>query len=421
MSFWNRTALRPALLASLLLTACANTPSEAESGLVTSDIASMMRIAGSARQAGDPAAAIPIYKRAHELNPEDPRPLVELGSVLNELGQFREASEVWSDALGLDPDNAAALQGFGNTLTGLNQPHLALVRYRQALAIEENPATYNGAGVANDMLGRPEEAQSSYRKGLALAPDELRLMNNLGLSLALSGQHDEAISVLERAVTLPGATARHRQNLALAYGLAGDTDKAARISRIDLDETAVQRNLGYYAVLASIGDHSQKVAAVNNLAAQLPPEPAFAQRTEPRQVSSAPDARSTERLETAEANPVEAAPTPLDVERPTVRPAAGASLVPAAQSTPGSDTEESGWYVQVASMSSSDSAANEWTRLQRGQRELLGSLGMRVSRVELSKGIFYRVLAGPLRSKAAAQSLCTQLKERNQDCLLRRI
>ncbi|MFQ5972719.1 MAG: SPOR domain-containing protein [Alphaproteobacteria bacterium] len=459
MAFWNRIAPGPALLASLLLAACVSTPPEVESGQLAGDTASLLRIADSARQAGDPVAAIPIYKRAHKLSPEDPRPLIELGGTLNELGQFRAASEVWADALALDPNNAVALRGFGNTLTGLNQPHLALAKFQQALAIEEDAATYNGIGVANDMLGQPGEAQDSYRMGLALAPDELRLTNNLGLSLALSGEHDEAIRLLERAVTLPGATARHRQNLALAYGLAGDTDKAARMARIDLDETAVQRNLGYYAVLGGIRDHARKVAAVSNLTAQLAPLPALQQKTQPRQVSAVPNPTSAGRQEVAETTPVEAVPTPLNVEKPTLKPAAGESSELAARSTlaPASETdqepsafatppagaitspegeqtpasatvvavaeapEETNWYVQVASLRNRASAADEWTRLQQRQSELLGALGMRVWRTELSQGTYYRVLAGPLPSRGAAQSLCSQLKERNQDCLIRRI
>ena len=88
------------------------------------------------------------------------------------------------------------------------------------------------------------------------------LRNNLGLSLALSGQYAEAIELLRAIVDEPGAKARNRQNLALAYGLAGDLTAAERISRLDLDEEAVQNNLSYFAALAAVEDDRKRAAVL---------------------------------------------------------------------------------------------------------------------------------------------------------------
>lgn len=258
-----------ALAGALLLAACASQPVEPKSGVLNADAASLIRVADTTRRAGDTAAAIPLYRRAHELDPESAIPLIQLAEALNELGAYSEAATAWAEALRLKPSDPVALSGYGSTLTALNQPHLALDKFRQALALQPIPGSYNGMGVALDMLGRPEEAQASYRDGLDLAPDHVGIANNLGLSLALSGRYADAIEVLERTVTLPGAGARHRQNLALAYGLAGDTERATQIARMDLDEQAVLQNLSYYAVLRDMGDHARKVQAVGSLHARL--------------------------------------------------------------------------------------------------------------------------------------------------------
>ena len=106
-----------------------------------------------------------------------------------------------------------------------------------------------GLGVAYDMIGDAREAQVHYRMGLQLAPNNVTLLNNLGLSLALSGDLPGSIDLLLRVVASAAATARHRQNLALAYGLSGQIEQAAAVARQDLDEEAVANNLAYYAIL----------------------------------------------------------------------------------------------------------------------------------------------------------------------------
>jgi Flp pilus assembly protein TadD len=111
------------------------------------------------------------------------------------------------------------------------------------------------------MVGEHRTAQARYRQGLAISGDSLTLRNNLGLSQALSGDYKDAISTLRPLLGNPAATVRNRQNLALVYGLSGDLDSAARVGRMDLDETAVRSNLAYYSVLRELADRP-RVAAI---------------------------------------------------------------------------------------------------------------------------------------------------------------
>ena len=266
------TALTKWLTAASLLTlaACAS-PSGKSVGVPRGDAVSLMSLAETTASAGDAAAAVPLYRRAHVLSPEDPAPLIGLGETLNSLGAYIEANDAWTKALALAPSDPDALSGFGITLTGLNQPHLALSRFQSAIALRPSARAYNGLGVAYDMLGEPENAQSSYRTGLGIDPAHIGLTSNYGLSFALSGRYSEAIAMLERAATMPGATVRHRQNLALAYGLAGEMEKAAQMARADLDEQAVLQNMAFYSTLRAMTDHAQKVAALGQLNQRITP------------------------------------------------------------------------------------------------------------------------------------------------------
>ncbi len=267
-------------VAGLLVLAACGGPVEREQGVLSEDSASLLRVAENARQAGDPGAAIPLYRRAAQLSPESPVPWVALGETLNAMAAYGEADTAFREALILAPDDVPALVGHGTALTGLSQPHLALAKFRAALDLAsraEVPGLHNAIGVAHDMLGNADAAQASYRTGLDLTRNDLALLSNLGLSLALSGKYRDAIATLERAVALPGAGVRHRQNLALAYGLAGQTEDAARLARTDLDEQLVLQNLSYYAILRDLRDHAAKVAAVGALRRGAPISPSRGQ------------------------------------------------------------------------------------------------------------------------------------------------
>jgi cell division septation protein DedD len=75
--------------------------------------------------------------------------------------------------------------------------------------------------------------------------------------------------------------------------------------------------------------------------------------------------------------------------------------------------------IQLGSLRSAEAAKEEWARLKREQPELLGKLSAVAVRADLGeKGIYYRVLAGPVADGAAAERLCGELKQRKLGCTL---
>lgn len=80
-------------------------------------------------------------------------------------------------------------------------------------------------------------------------------------------------------------------------------------------------------------------------------------------------------------------------------------------------TEGPAWKIQLISLTKRADAERVWSGLQKRHEDLLGGLALRVEVANLSKGIFYRLQAGPLASGRAAAELCNSLKARNQDCL----
>jgi SPOR domain len=77
-----------------------------------------------------------------------------------------------------------------------------------------------------------------------------------------------------------------------------------------------------------------------------------------------------------------------------------------------------GWRVQIASVKSEDIARSTWARLQAAHGDVLGSLRMQPTKVDLGdKGVWYRVQAGPLDEKQA-QGICGTLRTRKTDCVV---
>jgi len=268
-----RFAVIAAVLSVLVLASCSNDPIVSAARPTKEDMANqpmpapagtipaLMRMGEATRQAGNPKDALAYFRRAHQIDIFAPLPLVKIGVTLNDLGQYNEAAEVFKDAIALDHNNTEALRGLGAALIGVNQPALAIENLKAALEIEADHRTYNALGVASDHLGDHDTAQKYYDEGLKIFPNNLTLLNNLGLSQILSGNLEAATASLVTAAQLPGAGARQRQNLALAYGLAGHDQEAARILRLDLDNQAIQANLAYYGILRA-ADNAALMAAV---------------------------------------------------------------------------------------------------------------------------------------------------------------
>lgn len=127
---------------------------------------------------------------------------------------------------------------------------------------------------------------------------------------------------------------------------------------------------------------------------------------------------------------------PEKTEKPAPKPAAkpepeakkAAAPKPAPKPSPKPAKEQAAapipsgraFLVQLAAARSPDGARSEWERLRKKHLDLLGNLGLTVTRADLggAKGVFYRLRAGPLGNEKAARQLCQQLTKRQVGCLI---
>ena len=235
-----------------------------DSGGVVPSYDALMRIGAAARSGGDLVNALGVFRRAAEVDPLNPAPLVAAGDVLLEMGSVNEAIVTYNNALFRDQQNLPALVGLAKADLKTGKPALAMEPLSKAYAQSpDDPKILLLLGVTKDLAGEHAEAQAWYRRGLGLAPGDPALTVDLALSLALSGDYPTAIALLQPIAMAPAALPQERQTLALIYGLRGNVAEAARLNRVDLDDASVEHNLAYYATLRELSPEARSRAILS--------------------------------------------------------------------------------------------------------------------------------------------------------------
>jgi hypothetical protein len=106
----------------------------------------------------------------------------------------------------------------------------------------------------------------------------------------------------------------------------------------------------------------------------------------------------------------------------TARPRAAPLAVADPLQTPppvGSAGKAGGYRLQIGAVRSEALAQQEWDRLKKAQKDLLAGISAGWTRADLGeRGMFYRILAGPIGDPAAAARICGELKKRSVRCIV---
>lgn len=135
------------------------------------------------------------YKRAYEIQPDDPGYLMAAAEMLVELDRVDEG--------------IAMLEG-------------------QLNYFDQNAAIRAGLAHLHAMDGRPDLAARYFERASLLDPDNDKLREELGVTQIAAGQMDEAVRTLTKLLAKPEMSERRGLRLALAraYGELGQTKQA---------------------------------------------------------------------------------------------------------------------------------------------------------------------------------------------------
>jgi predicted O-linked N-acetylglucosamine transferase (SPINDLY family) len=167
-------------------------------------------------RAGQPAAAIPLYREVLRSLPAAAEVHHQLGNALKNLLRFTEALVPLGEAARLAPNDAAIRLNLGVTLLELHQYADAESQFRRALALEPTrPEAHNILGNALFSQGRLGESAACFREALRLRPDYAPAHDNLGRVARAQGRIEEAVTSYRAALALQPRPGTH-SNLLLA-------------------------------------------------------------------------------------------------------------------------------------------------------------------------------------------------------------
>lgn len=231
-------------------------------------------------------AAVPAWKKALDLDPNDPRGHNNLGVALVETGKTDEAIAEYRKSLELNAASSQTHNNLGSALAEKRSVDEAVPEFEKAVELNpDNAAAHVNLGNAlAAKSGRLADAIEQLKKGIDLQPESANGQNGLGVALARAGNLDEAVPHMEKAVSLAPKAADYRYNFGRVLAAKGalpeavtQFEEAAKLT--GMQEPAVLEMLA--ATYSDTGRYSEAVATArraldlanqqqnNNLAAAL--------------------------------------------------------------------------------------------------------------------------------------------------------
>lgn len=147
------------------------------------------------------AAAVPEWKKALEMQPDDVSAHFNFGETLLRAGKTDEGISQLEESLRLNPHFAEARNNLGVALGQLGKTQESEKELR--LAIQENPdyaEAYQNLGAALLVEHHLDEAQKQFEKALELKPDFSAARISLGRTLMAESHFDDAAAAFRETI-----------------------------------------------------------------------------------------------------------------------------------------------------------------------------------------------------------------------------
>jgi tetratricopeptide (TPR) repeat protein len=209
---------------------------------------------------GDLSTAVSHFRKAIELNPENPRARDDLGKALGMMGKYDEAISQLSKSIELSPRVPYAYVDRGITYMNKGNIDSALLDFEKAIGLNPQPGAASFVHVLRGrcFFGKKDytNAAADFNKAIELDPRNKGAYQGLGATLYALGMHGESITMYDRALKgLPGDP-ELLFGRANAYIKMGNYDKA--IADYSAAITANPRYFGAYLNRAIAYDNKKQ-------------------------------------------------------------------------------------------------------------------------------------------------------------------
>lgn len=133
-----------------------------------------------------------LYERLLEVEPGNVPSLINLGVLVDEMGEKQRAVDLISRAIELKPDSATAYGMLGKVLTGTKLFDDALACYRRSIEINPGIAqTWTNLAALFEIMDRQHDALEALRRALTIDPECDAARWNLARTLLATGYTEE--------------------------------------------------------------------------------------------------------------------------------------------------------------------------------------------------------------------------------------
>jgi uncharacterized protein (TIGR02466 family) len=186
---------------------------------------------------GSHAEAIDAYRKAAQIQNNNPDLHFNLAIALTHAGKLDESIHSYRTAIRLNPHFFEAYGNLGTVLQKQGRLEEAVASYRKAISIHPDPLGYFNLGTALRDEGKLEEAIHSYREAIKLYPNYADAYCNLGETYRDQGNMPEAIKFYQQALAINPDHPQANYDMAEFLYLAKKYDEAIpHFTRSQIDD-----------------------------------------------------------------------------------------------------------------------------------------------------------------------------------------
>lgn len=214
-----------------------------------------MEAAKNAEKKGDYNQAIQIYQQILDRNENNSEALLALADSLRRSGEYDKAIATYDALISKDAKNLSAKEGKGLAIMAKGDYETPVAIFDEVIKADgKRWKSLNAMGVLFVTRNLYNDAQKYFDEALRQSPNNISVMNNIGLTKSLSKDFPGALDMLSKASAQSTVASPERKridlNMALVYAAKGDIESAEKIARNYLSGAQLSNNLGLYAHLA---------------------------------------------------------------------------------------------------------------------------------------------------------------------------
>ncbi len=191
-----------------------------------------MNMAIAHRHKKEFAKALKNAEKSLSLKPGDINTMLLLGNIYFELGKYKDAARVYSDALKLSPENPSLLFNMGASMAKTGDEFAAAEYFKKAGLSDSSGEiayrAYSRLGIIYTERNQYDQAVDYLKKASALRPGDPVSRYNLGIAYLKQNRKNEALAELEKAEELGSKDSEMVEKIGEAYFSLNDYDRSLK-------------------------------------------------------------------------------------------------------------------------------------------------------------------------------------------------